>query len=91
LKVERSIDGVDEVCFSRSPVTVCRRHCVTATKVPSHVSLVCLPRLSSTASRLVAKYHSGQTLLTDEIMSIQSSSNLISRQIEVAEKCVSNL
>jgi len=91
LKVSRTYNGVDEVCFSRSPITVCRRHCTTETSSQRSVSLVCLPRLSSTARRLVANYHSGKTLLTDQIRSIESSSGFITRQLEVAEKCVSNL
>jgi len=93
LKVDRTVGDVDEVCFSRSPITVCRRHCFTETSSPRSVSLICLPRLSPTARRLVAKYHSGQTLLTDEILSIESTSatSFITRQVEVAEKCVSNL
>lgn len=91
MKVERTIDGVDEVCFSRTPITVCRRHCSTETTRSRSVSLVCLPRLSSAARELVAKFHSGQTLLTDEILSIQSPSNIITSHVEVAEKCVSNL
>jgi len=92
LKLERtSEEGVDEVCFSRTPITACRRHCMTETTSPRTVSFVCLPRFNPTARRLLAKYHWGQTLLTDEILSIQSSSRVMTRQIDVADKCVSNL
>jgi len=52
---------------------------------------VCLPRLSPTARHLVAKYHSGKTLLTDDILSIESSSRLISQQVEMADQCISDL
>lgn len=93
MKLERTSDeGVDEVCFSRSPITACRRHCMTQTTSQRTVSFVCLPRFNSEARRLLSKYHSGQTLLTDEILSIQQlSSSQMTRQIEVAEQCESNL
>jgi len=93
LKVVRTYPfmGNDEVCFSRSPITVCRRHCSAETTSQRSVSLICLPRHSSTGRRLLAKYHSGQTLLTDEIRSIESSSSsFITRNVPVADSCVSN-
>ena len=92
LKVTRTVSNlIDEVCFSRTPITVCRRHCMPETSSPRPVTLVCLPRLSPTARRLTAKYHSGKTLLTDEILAIESSSSFITRQVQVPDRCVPSL
>jgi len=89
MKLERTSDLVDEVCFSRSPITVCRRHCVTESTTRRTVSLVCLPRHDPVARQLLAKYHSGQTLLTDLMMSSVQSSRLVTKEVEVADQCVS--
>jgi len=90
LKLERTIDFLDEICFSRSPITVCRRHCVPESTVRRTVSLVCLPRHDSVARRLLAKYHAGKTLLTEELSSLSlQSSKLITKEVEIADKCVS--
>ena len=90
LKLERTVEFEDEVCFSRSPITVCRRHCQPEVTSRRSVTLVCLPRHDHLARRLLAKFHSGSTLLTDEISEIQSSSaRIITKQVDVADKCVS--
>jgi len=92
LKIERTIDGLDEVCFSRSPITVCRRHCLPETTATRSVNLVCLPRLQPVARRLVALYHSGKTLLTDQLSSFElSTTKSITLPINIADKCISNL
>jgi len=89
MKLERTgSDLVDEVCFSRSPITVCRRHCVAETTSRRAVNLVCLPRHDPLARQLLEKYHKGQTLLTDQILSLQSS-RVVTKEVDVADKCVS--
>ena len=91
LKLERTFEFEDEICFSRSPIAVCRRHCVPESTARRAVSLVCMPRHDATARLLLAKYHAGKTLLTDDIQAVSSSlsSRVITKQVDVADRCVS--
>jgi hypothetical protein len=88
VKIERTIRGVEEVCFSKQPVTVCRHHCTAESTTPRNVRFVCLPRYETTAERLLSKDHSGVRVLTDELSSVTSPT--IEEEIYLPEKCTTN-
>jgi hypothetical protein len=85
LKTEKMENGEEKTCFSTYPVTMCRSHCTAESTSSRNVRFVCLPTENTTAERLINKYESGYTDLTEELSSF--GNNFYEYSMEVPESC----
>ena len=84
---EKMEDDEEKTCFSKTTVTQCRRHCSAESTSSRNVRFVCLPTESVTVERLINRYQSGNTDLTEELSSHTTS---YEEMFEVPDSCVTS-